>query len=60
MNAWSRERVMRLLRLALPVSAAVVVPAEGASLEPDRVRTLRSGDTLGKALRELGFDRDEA
>lgn len=95
MNAWSRERVKRLLRLALPVSAAVVVaplaltswieapstqpldreplaqmtpaqsspvvvPAEGASLEPDRVRTLRSGDTLGKALRELGFASDEA
>ncbi len=94
MKAWSRERVLRFLRVALPVSAAVVVaplaltswiegpptraldreslapvapaaappavPGNGASLEPDRVRTLRSGDTLGKALRDLGFASDEA
>lgn len=94
MRAWSRERVLRFLRVALPVSAAAVVaplaltswievpptqeldrgslallaPAEpspaipGSStvLAPDRVRTLRSGETLGKALRDLGFAGDEA
>lgn len=43
-----------------PVAAATGARAVAASLEPDRVRTLRSGDTLGKALRDLGFASDEA
>lgn len=94
MSAWSRERVKQFLRVALPVTAALVVaplaltswmyaPAERpldrepvalaspvapppssapgtASTAPDRVRTLRSGDTLGRALRDLGFPSDEA
>lgn len=43
-------------------AASTAAPASptGASLEPDRVRLLRSGDTLGKALRDLGFASDEA
>lgn len=94
MTAWSRERVLKFLGTALPVSAALVIaplaltswidaPADrkldvepsaaaapsaapanpaavGPTLEPDRVRTLRSGDTLGRALRDLGFASDEA
>lgn len=94
MKAWSRERVLQFLRVALPVSAAVVAaplaltswiavpstrpldreplaltapvppspvaPGTSANIEPDRVRTLRSGDTLGKALRDLGFASAEA
>ena len=46
-----------------PESPLAAAPAPGgvaATLEPDRVRTLRSGDTLGKALRDLGFAGDEA
>lgn len=43
-----------------PVAAAPAPGGVAASLEPDRVRTLRSGDTLGKALRDLGFAGDEA
>jgi murein DD-endopeptidase MepM/ murein hydrolase activator NlpD len=97
MSAWSRERVLRFLKRALPVSAALVVaplaltswvessapgtappqdaassppvtpvaaaPAAGgvaATVEPDRVHTLRAGDTLGRALRALGLAGDEA
>jgi murein DD-endopeptidase MepM/ murein hydrolase activator NlpD len=43
-----------------PVAAAPAAEAVAAGLEPDRVRTLRPGDTLGKALRDLGFAGDEA
>ncbi len=46
-----------------PQSVAPSPPAGKAgvsSLEPDRVQTLRSGDTLGKALRDLGFASDQA
>lgn len=46
---------------ASPAPAPVVVAsAAGTNLQPDRVRTLRSGDTLGKALRDLGFAADQA
>lgn len=94
MSAWSGRRVLQLLGVALPVSAAAILaplaltswietPPEkpldrnvprvassqaapqaqagsAASAEPDRVRTLRSGDTLGEALRDLGFAGNEA
>ncbi len=96
MNAWSRERVLRFLKLALPVAGAVVVAplaltswietpaakphdrepvalatpppptsspmvaAVTRGLAPARVLLLRSGDTLGKALRDLGFGSDQA
>jgi len=93
MSAWSGRRVLQLLKLALPVSAAVILAplaltswietppekplerkaplvasspapqaqaANAASAEPDRVRTLRAGDTLGEALRDLGFAGNEA
>ena len=50
--------------LAAPRHAAPSAPPAGkagaSSLEPDRVQTLRSGDTLGKALRQLGFASDQA
>ncbi len=55
------------LALAAPQPASQsMAPSPGArkagapSLGPDRVQTLRSGDTLGKALRDLGFASDQA
>lgn len=41
---------------AAPVVASEAVPAA----VPDRTRILRSGDTLGRALRDLGFASEEA
>jgi murein DD-endopeptidase MepM/ murein hydrolase activator NlpD len=112
MRSWTGRKVLRFLRLALPVTAAAVLaplaltswietlpartpdgdaappavaqaasmapsglslrPALAASAttvanseargegEPDRVHTLRSGDTLGAALRDLGLPPAQA
>ncbi|MEO8198387.1 MAG: hypothetical protein ABI689_16870, partial [Thermoanaerobaculia bacterium] len=46
--------------LAAPALPLATEPGNSATIEPDRVRTLRSGDTLGKALRDLGLVGDEA
>ncbi len=47
-------------RPAPPPAAPQAQAGAPASSEPDRVRTLRSGDTLGEALRDLGFAGNEA
>jgi murein DD-endopeptidase MepM/ murein hydrolase activator NlpD len=45
---------------ATPASVSALPGGVNTIPEPDRVRTLRSGDTLGKALRDLGLAGDEA